>query len=95
MAGEFLVRLSPELDGIDCLRPKPMLNKLYMEPEDWLQPRILFGAGIGPLQCVCLRLPPNCMLIDILFLGVVDPYERLDRFDDTLSIPDEIPIDFS
>src|SRR6516164_7590338 len=26
-----------------------------------------------------------------LFLGVVDPYERLDRFDDALSIPDEIP----
>ncbi len=35
------------------------------------------------------------MLINVLFLGVVDPHERVDRFDDALSIPDEIPIDLS
>ena len=40
-----------------------------------------------------LRL--DCMFINILFLGVVYPHKRLDRFDDALSIPDEIAIDFS
>ena len=40
-------------------------------------------------------LRPDCMFIDILFLGVVYPHKRLDRFDDALSVPDEIAIDFS
>ena len=46
-------------------------------------------------QPVGSGLRSDCMFIDILFLGVVYPHKRLDRFDDALSIPDEIAIDFS
>jgi hypothetical protein len=50
--------------------------------------------GRAQPQPVGLGLRSDCMFIDILFLGVVYPHKRLDRFDDALSIPDEIAIDF-
>jgi hypothetical protein len=46
-------------------------------------------------QLVRSHLRPDCLFIDILFLGVVYPHKRLDRFDDALPIPDEVAIDFS
>ena len=53
------------------------------------------GTAKRESQPVGLGLRPDCMFIDVLFLGVVYPHKRLDRFDDALSIPDEIAIDFS
>ena len=44
VAREFPVWLSAEFDGVDGLRPKSLLNKLYMEREDRLQPGILLGV---------------------------------------------------
>src|SRR5208337_1530189 len=40
------------------------------------------------------RLRPDRMLINVLFLSIVDAHKGLDRFDDALSVPDQVPIDF-
>ncbi len=35
------------------------------------------------------------MLVNIFFLSIVDAHERLDQFNYTLRIPDQVPIDFN
>ena len=53
--------------------------------------RKLWNSGVS----VPISLCPDRVFINVLFLSIVNPHKRFDRFDDALSIPDEIAIDFS
>ena len=32
------------------------------------------------------------LLVDVLFLGIVQPHQELDQLDDALGVPDQVPI---
>ena len=48
---------------------------------------LCFQLSLSPAPSVCSRV-----LIDIFLLSIVDPHKGFDRFDNSLSIPDQISI---
>ena len=66
-------------------------------------PRLNVSAG--DIACpVCFRFalaqPSPCgderradVLVDVLFLGIVNPHKRFDGFDDSLRVPDQVAVD--